>query len=389
MTEGAGLRVLQKNGEVRISGVPDSHQVKLTASSLTRPDVADYISVTEDQGVMTVEVKAGSGLAWVLGGGPSIKLDLEVPVGTACTVDSGSGPVEIRSTAAAVQIDTGSGPVKVLNVGTARIETGSGPVHGHNISGAVSAETGSGDMDFGNVNGTVSLETGSGPVTVRQVRGAVRLETGSGSLVVEDLLGSAELETGSGGVRISGVRGGNLTVDNGGGPVQLRAIDVAELEVETGSGGVEVELVRVHPGGTYGVASGSGGVSVTLPPTADVTVYAEASSGRVAWSGLDLRVKHEERGELEAVLNGGQAQLRVEAGSGGIRLGPLSGAHLAPPQAPVLTPAGAQVMGAVKGDPALETSDQLRRIVQMVEQGKLTPQEAEELLRALDEEETA
>lgn len=43
-------------------------------------------------------------------------------------------------------------------------------------------------------------------------------------------------------------------------------------------------------------------------------------------------------------------------------------------------------MRAVSGDPALESSDQLRRVLAMVEQGKLTPEEAEEILRALDEE---
>jgi DUF4097 and DUF4098 domain-containing protein YvlB len=302
-------------------------------------------------------------------------------------VESGSGPVEVASTAAAVRIETGSGAVTVLNVGPAEIETGSGPVHGHNIDGSASAETGSGGMDFANVNGTLTLESGSGPLTVRQVRGAVRLETGSGSLLVEDAHGEVDLETGSGNVRVCRMQGPSLSLDSGGGGVQIKEVDVAELEVETGSGGVDVALMQIHPGGTYGVSTGSGTITVALPPTAGVTVHAEAPSGRVTRTGLDFRVVHEERGELEAVLNGGQAELRVEAGSGAIQFVPYIGPVQAP--APVLSPVGAQVVEAVKGDPALETSDQLRRIVLMVEQGKLTPQEAEDLLRALDEEEPA
>lgn len=384
LPEGAGLRVLQRAGEVLITGVPVGRDVKLTASSLTRSDLPEYIHVTDDGGVLTVEVKP-RGLAGVFGGGPSVKLELEVPVGTACQVESGSGPVEVASTAAAVRIETGSGAVKVLNVGPTEIETGSGPVHGHNINGSASAETGSGGMDFANVNGMLTLETGSGPLTVRQVRGTVRLETGSGSLLVEDAHGSVDLETGSGNVRVCRMQGPSLSLDSGGGGVQLKEIDVAELEAETGSGGIEVALMRLHPGGSYGISTGSGTVTAALPPTADVTVHAEAPSGRVTRTGLDLRVVHEERGELEAVLNGGQAQLRIEVGSGAIQLVPYTG----PVQAPTLSPVGAQVVEAVKGDTALETSDQLRRIVLMVEEGKLTPQEAEDLLRALDEEEPA
>lgn len=384
LAEGAGLRVLQRAGLVQITGVPGGREVKLTASSLARPDLQEYISVTEGAADLTVEVKP-RGLAWAFGGGPSIKLELEVPVGTACQVESGSGAVEIDSTAAAVRIETGSGGVKVLNVGSTEIETGSGPVHGHNINGSVSAETSSGGMDFGNVNGSVTLETGSGPVTVRQIRGAVRLETGSGSLLVEDVNGQVDLETGSGNVRVCRVQGPSLSLDNGGGGVQIREIDVAELDVETGSGGVEVALPRLHTGGSYGVSTGSGTITVAIPPTADVTVSAEAPSGRITRTGLNFRVLHEERGELEAVLNGGRAQLRIEAGSGAIQLTP----YIGPAAAPGLSPAGAQVVEAVKGDTALETSDQLRRIVLMVEEGKLTPQEAEELLRALDEEEPA
>jgi len=384
MSEGAGLRVLQREGQVLITGVPGSREVKLTASSLTRPDLQEYIQVTQDAGGLTLEVKP-RGLAWAFGGGRAVKLELEVPVGTACQVESGSGPVEVSSTAAAVRIETGSGAVKVLNVGPAELETGSGPVHGHNINGSVSAETGSGGMDFANVNGTLTLETGSGPLTVRQVRGTVRLETGSGPLLVEDVHGSVDLETGSGNVRVCRVQGPSLSLDNGGGSVQIKEINVAELEVETGSGGVEVALGHLHPGGAYGVSTGSGTVTVALPPTADVTVFAEAPSGQISRTGLNFRVVHEERGELEAVLNGGQAQLRLEAGSGAIQLVPYVG----PVQAPPLSLAGAKVVEAVKGDTALETSDQLRRIVLMVEEGKLTPQEAEELLRALDEEEPA
>lgn len=386
LSEGAGLRVRQASGPVTIVA-GDTREVKVTATCKDDVDLQEYIEAGSTATGIQVEIKARR---WLWAGVPSIRLDIEVPRGTSCNVESGSGSVEISATGAPVQIETGSGSVKVAEVGHTTIETGSGMIQGWNVDGSVSAETGSGMVEFARVNGSLTADVGSGAVNARQINGDLRVDTGSGALVAEDVNGRVELDTGGGSVVVQRVRGGSLTVDTGGGPIQLKAIDVTELEVDTGSGSAEVELAQVYPGGSYQVNTGYGGIVVALPPTADVRLRAEASSGRIVRTGLDFRVVHEDAGELEAVLNQGRAEMVLEAGSGGIRLVPLQGAPAAPQTGDGgLSEAGARIVEAVKDDPAVESSEQLRRILAMVEEGKLTPEEALELLRALDEEEPA
>ncbi|HYF93902.1 MAG TPA: DUF4097 family beta strand repeat-containing protein [Symbiobacteriaceae bacterium] len=388
LAEGAGVHVHQHAGPVQVVG-SQTPEVTVTASCKEEIDFGEFLEIQQTGQGLVVEVKARR---WSWSGTPAIRLDVTVPEGTSCSVESGSGAVEVVGTGAPVRIETGSGDVNIATVGHADIETGSGAVKGSQINGSVSAETGSGSVDFTAVNGALSLEVGSGAVAARQINGDLRVDTGSGSVVVEDVGGRIELETGSGKVSVRRVHGASLTVDSGGGSVHLREIDVAQLSVDGSSGGVEAELAQVYPGGTYEITTGSGGVSVALPPTADLTVRAESPSGRVSTTGLNLRVIHEEAGEFEAVIGQGRARLTVEAGSGGVRLMALaggSGAAPAPASDPTLSEAGARVVESVKDDPALESSEQLRRIVEMVEAGKLTPQEALDLLRALDEEEPA
>lgn len=43
----------------------------------------------------------------------------------------------------------------------------------------------------------------------------------------------------------------------------------------------------------------------------------------------------------------------------------------------------------IRQDAALSSSEHVRRVLEMVEEGKLSPEDALELLRALDEEEPA
>ena len=377
LAEGAGVYIHQHAGPVQIVG-SRTLEVNVTASCKEEVDFGEFLEIQQTGKGLVIEVKSRR---WSWAGTPAVRLDVIVPESTTCSVESGSGSVEVTGTSAPVRIETGSGDVKIASVGQTAIETGSGAVQGWRINGSVSAETGSGTVEFREVNGALSLDVGSGAVSARQINGDLRVDTGSGSLLVEEVGGRVELDTGSGGVSVRRVHGSSLTVNTGGGSMQLREIDVAQLAVDASSGGVDAELAQVYPGGSYVITTGSGGVTVALPPNADLSVRADAPSGRVSHSGLNLRVVHEGAGEFEAVMGQGRARLTLEAGSGGVRLLPYAGAGL--------SEAGARVVESVKDDPALESSDQLRRIVKMVEEGKLTPQEALELLRALDEEEPA
>lgn len=408
LSPGGGVQIEQRSGRVQVLGW-DQPQVKVTATSRSDEDIAERLEVHAHHNGIHIRVKARIGIfLFDLG---NIDLQIMVPVGASCSVESGSGPIEVRGTLAPLQAETGSGRIEVLGVAHASLEAGSGAIRAEKVNGAVEVETGSGAIEVIEINGSATVETGSGHVVARKIKGALKVETGSGHLEVAEVFGRVELETGSGGAAISQVKGDYLGFDTGGGAARLSGIDVSHLEVDASSGRVELELAAVYPGGNYSIDTGSGSVAVTIPVNAGLEVRADTSSGRVNHEGLPFQSVVADRGQFRGVLNGGGAILVIDAGSGGVQLRPGQPAGARPsapvtasvaavppaPVAPAALPAAPcvppvppvhQALGAaVKDDPALEHSEQLRRIVAMVEAGKLTPDEAEALLRALDDEE--
>lgn len=363
------VSIQQEVGAVVVQGW-EKPEVHVTAATAGSDRIEDWLQVHEDGSLLQLEVRRPRGLfAGFLSIDSGVDLELKVPEGTHLEIETGAGPVEVVATR-----------------GVVRVQSGSGKVAARQIHGTVSIDAGSGAVELEQIGGRADVEVGSGSVAARRIAGDLQIETGSGSLSVADVEGSIELETGSGSITVDRVRGKLLRTETGGGTVRLTQIDVRELEVEGGSGPIQVELVRVHPGGSYQVETGSGGVTVALPREAGLNVSLEAHSGRISYDGIGLRVTHSEQGEIEGVIGGGGAELSIEAGSGGVTLKPYVGPTLQVPVPPA-PPAAPPAPPAPPRDAALENSEQLQRILQMVEQGKLTAEEAEALLRALDEEE--
>lgn len=391
---GAGGEVVidQRSGGVQVRGW-DGAEVWVKATADGDLGAGDLVSVEGRGGRLLIEAQSGGFSLFGLGRRQRVELELAVPFGTSCRIACGSGAVAVTDTRGILEVECGSGPVSADGIRSVQAEVGSGPVRLSGIDAGARVETGSGDVALERVRGNVRVEVGSGSVTARQIAGSLQIGTGSGRIAVEAVEGSAELESGSGSVSAAQVWGPRLSVETSGGGARLTGLDVTRLEVEAGSGGVEVELSVVRRGGIYEIETGSGGVEVTVPPNANLEIDLEAGAGRIGHRGLDLAVGHADRDEFRAVLNGGGARLRVEASSGPIRLRPgapsaavadvdedeaVARVASMPPNEPV------GIREVVAGDPALESSDQLRRVLKMVEEGRLSPREAEAILRALD-----
>lgn len=380
-TTGGALEIEQIDGAIRIVGW-EKPQVQVRASWPGEGRIEDRLDIEATAGRINLRVKPYR--TGFLGLRQDSLLDLEIfaPVGIRCEVDSGSGPVTVEDTMGPAEIDTGSGRVVVSGIAKAAIDTGSGSVQARVINGPATIETGSGRIDLEAVSGPAALETGSGSIAARRIGQGLRAETASGSIAVADVAGRLDLESGSGSIAISRVVSDHMQVETGSGSVRMQALDVGQLQVETGSGSVEVELVRIRPEGGYRVETGSGRVLLALPPDAGLRLELE-THGRVNYGGLPVQVLRQEDEQISAILNGGGPRLSVETGSGTITLKPYEGE----------TPAGdrevavARLAEMVKDDPALEQSEQMTRVLQMVREGRLSVEEAEQILRALDGEE--
>jgi hypothetical protein len=164
-------------------------------------------------------------------------------------------------------------------------------------SGVVDAGSGSGDVRIDDIAGGVKAGTGSGSVEVRGAGGAVALSTGSGDIHA-DLINPTMVKagTGSGGIRLNGVSG-SLKANTGSGDIEVQGQPTSDWKLVTGSGGVT--LTTGSSRFTLDASTGSGSVHSDPP----ITTHGSLE-------------KHHVMGEI----NGGGPTVRVETGSGDIRI---------------------------------------------------------------------
>jgi hypothetical protein len=201
---------------------------------------------------------------------------------------------------------------------------------------AVVLRHGMGETTIDNVDGRLDIEVAASRVRATHVRGSMTLDTGSGGVEVTDMTGDLVLDCGSGGAVLDGVRGGKLDLDIGSGSLRGRAIDVRELAADVGSGGIRlsgVKTPRLHlEAGSGGsdvellgpvedvqVEAGSGGVTLRLPGSLGATVDIETGSGGID-TDFEVKVQRMERHALRGTVGDGRARVKIEAGSGTVRL---------------------------------------------------------------------
>jgi len=200
----------------------------------------------------------------------------------------------------------------------------------------IAIHLGVGDTHISNVDGDILVSVGSASVTAEHTRGRLNLDTGSGSVTLTDAQGEVTLDTGSGGVTVNGVSGESLNMDTGSGTIRASDIDVKTLKADVGSGGMQLGRVKAPridlDAGSGGidldilsaiddlrVDSGSGGVTLRLPATLSAEVDIEANSGGID-SDFAVQTTHFERRHLRGVIGDGRGRLRIESGSGRVRL---------------------------------------------------------------------
>lgn len=193
-----------------------------------------------------------------------------------------------------------------------------------------------GDVRITMVDADLAVDVAASGITAERTRGRLSLDTGSGSVSVTDAQGDVDLDTGSGSVTISGIRGESLRMDTGSGSIQGGDVNVTELKADVGSGGVKLERVRaarvdvdagsgstelelLAPIERLKVDAGSGGVTVRLPASQSAEVDIETGSGGIDTDFAVQVTKFEQRHMVGRIGNG-RGQIRIESGSGSVRL---------------------------------------------------------------------
>jgi lia operon protein LiaG len=193
-----------------------------------------------------------------------------------------------------------------------------------------------GKVSVTNVDGDLWVNASSAPVTTSGTRGELNVDVGSGAVQVTQARGELSVDTGSGVVSVSGVRGEKISIDTGSGDVTASDVRSNELSVETGSGDIQVSglvapQVALETGSgsvaadvqgevwNVNVQTGSGDVTLKLPPALGAEVDIETSSGDIE-TDFSVSVTRHARDHLTGRIGDGQGKIAIETGSGGIKL---------------------------------------------------------------------
>jgi hypothetical protein len=159
------------------------------------------------------------------------------------------------------------------------------------------ASSGSGDLNDEGVGESAKLSTGSGSIHAAGLHGGFKVETGSGDIYAEQTgEGDVKAQTGSGRIELKGVHGG-LHAGTGSGDIKVTGSPSGEWRMDTGSG--SVEFWPGETGFTLDASTGSGSVHT------DHEMQVQGSFD-----------KHHVTGKI----NGGGPTVRIQTGSGDIRI---------------------------------------------------------------------
>ena len=159
------------------------------------------------------------------------------------------------------------------------------------------ANSGSGDVTDDGVGENAKLSTGSGSIHATGLHGSFSVNTGSGDIYAEQTgEGDVKAQTGSGSVELKNLRGG-LRAGTGSGEIKVNGAPTSDWHLETGSG--TVELWPGSTGFTLDASTGSGSVHSDHEMTVQGAVDRHHITGKV---------------------NGGGPTVRIQTGSGDVRI---------------------------------------------------------------------
>jgi lia operon protein LiaG len=201
---------------------------------------------------------------------------------------------------------------------TVRVRNGVGETTVNNVEGALTVSVASSRLTASHVRGTMSFETGSGAIDLSDATGDLNLDAGSGGATIDGVHGGKlSVDVGSGSLRGRNIEATELTADIGSGGVRLSAVKTPRLHLEAGSGGSEVELLA--PVDDVSIEAGSGGVTLHLPGSTGASLDVETGSGGIN-TDFEVKVQRMERHALRGTVGDGRARIKIEAGSGTVRI---------------------------------------------------------------------
>lgn len=161
----------------------------------------------------------------------------------------------------------------------------------------------------------LSATSGSGNIAIEGVGTDATLETGSGNIHATGLRESFKADTGSGNIYAEQIGNGDVKAETGSGNIELRNLNGA-LRAHTGSGNIKASG---KPAGPWKMETGSGDVEIWTGNSA-FTLDAGCGSGSIESDREITSGRTADRHHLSGKVSGGGPAVRIETGSGSIRV---------------------------------------------------------------------
>ena len=252
-------------------------------------------------------------------------------------IDGCCGPLRTRFTRPGEGLDARADlTIHVPRDQKVAVTQAAGPIDVDGVRGHVALETGSGDVSVRGLIGALSIDVGSGEVAIQKSKGTLAIDAGSGGVRINDYDGTLAVDCGSGGIDLANIRADKVAIDSGSGAVSGEDLVAGVLAVDTGSGAIEFTRLNsprmVFDTGSGGVSagltrspeslrieSGSGGVRLTTPRDLNATIEITCNKRRLDL-GVPVVASHVSDDHFEGRAGSGRGLIVIESGSGRVSL---------------------------------------------------------------------
>jgi len=204
-------------------------------------------------------------LSKLFGNGPNVEVELDVPEGSGLDA-TGYADYLCEGRLGPVSIQHALGDVRIEHAGRLRVRSATGDIRIGRADGPVDLHTATGSISVSAVQGSGLLNSSTGDLRVGEATGDLRLKTATGDITIDHAWTSVEAKTPAGAIRVHEVGGGNVTLQTGGGEVEIGVPEdvAAWLDLNAKRGRVRSELeasddptpaekkVEVHASTGYG-----------------------------------------------------------------------------------------------------------------------------------------
>lgn len=257
--------------------------INVKPGDLVGRDIEVTVEQNGEEVLAEVKHRHDVGFGWLRGNSRSITIEIRAPRRSDVDADSASGTVTLERLEGAIRSRTASGDVRVTDLARdITLQTASGDIGAHALSGAIKINSASGDVTLERGQGELDVHTASGDVHLDQIIGTLALGTASGDCTVRSsALRMCRAKTASGDLAISTplAREGDYDFQTVSGDLTLNVPEetAATVSIKTISGSLSSSLPATSDGGKRNrtLVVNGGGVPVNVKTVSgDCTIRA-------------------------------------------------------------------------------------------------------------------